>query len=88
MTSSLQLSNYTQIPNVVFDHWIEKLSDEQFLVLVVIYRLCGSKEDDFTSIEEIAKRCPFYFAECEDCIDILQHFDLIKINDKNEVRLA
>lgn len=55
--SNIDAPNYTQIPNIVFDFWMEKLNSSEFKILLCLCRKIFGwhKTSDFISTSQLAK---------------------------------
>jgi phage replication O-like protein O len=77
----IQAPNYTQIPNVIFDYWMNHLSHAEFKVLCAICRKTFGwhKTEDHISTKQlmnltgVSRRC------IQDCINVLIDHGLIEV---------
>jgi len=84
---SIEAPNFTQIPNVVFDYWMKKLSPAEFKVLLSICRKIFGwrKKEDKISNAQIEELTGLTRKAITQAVEKLIHHDLIiKIKTRNE----
>lgn len=72
--------NNTQIPSILFDYWMKKLSPVQFKVLLcLVYKRFNHKEDkSLISIKEIEEKTNLSKERCVTCVHFLENLGLLK----------
>lgn len=75
----IQAPNYTQIPNVIFDYWMEKLTPAEFKVLLFICRKTfgWQKTKDSISRSQIAKMTGLNRDTVRKSITVLEEHNLV-----------
>ena len=87
MQKKIQASNYTQIPNVIFDYWMAILSPGEFKVICAICRKTfgWNKQRDKISLRQLAKLTGLSergVQKISDCL--IEHGLITKIKHKDE----
>lgn len=77
--SKIVAPNYTQIPNVIFDYWMEKLSPAQFKILLCICRKTFGyhKEKDRISLRQIESMSGMGKKAIIEAIKVLEEHELL-----------
>lgn len=80
MSTHVTAPNYTQIPNVIFDHWMNLLSPAEFKVLLCICRKTFGwfKDSDLISLKQIEKMTGLVKSGICQNIEKLESLGLVK----------
>ena len=83
--SNLPTPNFTQVPNIVIDHWMAKLSHSEFKIIMLIFRQTTGfhRRSAFISYEDFEQKCNVTRKWVIECCKKLAKAKWIKVTPGN-----